>query len=158
LLRVVPKNRMKILELGSSKGTQFPLLLEWSTNGSIYGIDLYEPNVVQAQKHGLHIVLGYVEQMDMFDDNLFDLVCSRHVMEHLGDIEQGMSEIIRVTRHGGYIAHATPDLNYDPEPAHLNHNTLQEWTLIWMRAGIQLKTAKRHSFHGGEVHIVGTKQ
>lgn len=159
LLRTVPKNRTHILELGSSLGGQFPLLQGWLTaGGKISGIDLFEPNVRKAQEAGLSIATGFVEDMNMFANGMFDLVCSRHVMEHLGDLEHGMAEVIRVTKVGGYIAHVTPDLAVDNEPSHLNKFDLQMWAVLWIRAGVTLLSAKRHSFHGGEVHIVGRRR
>lgn len=159
LLLRVPKNRSSILELGSSQGGQFPLLRTWlKQDGLIYGIDLYEPNVRAAQACGMGIELGFVEDMHMFPNESFDLVCSRHVMEHLGDVEKGMSEILRVLRPNGYFAHVTPDLPFDDEPAHLNKLHLQEWTGLWQQMNVKLLSAKFYPyFHHGEVHIVGTK-
>jgi 2-polyprenyl-3-methyl-5-hydroxy-6-metoxy-1,4-benzoquinol methylase len=159
LLLMVPHDRQAILELGSASGGQWPLLKEWlASDGRISGIDLYEPSVTTAQMSGLDISLGFVEDMHMFPDASFDLVCSRHVLEHLGDPDDGLSEILRVTRPGGYIAHVTPNLDYDPEPAHLNQLDLQEWATTWMQLGVQLVSAQRHPFHGGEVHILGVKR
>jgi len=156
LLQAIPKNRMAILELGSSEGKQFPLLAEWlAPGGVLHGIDLYEPNVRAAQASGLHIELGFVEDMRVYPAASFDLVCSRHVLEHLGDIDDGISEIMRVTRPGGFVANVTPDLQADNEPAHLNRLDLQKWTDVWLSAGLRLKSARRHPFHGGEVHVVG---
>jgi SAM-dependent methyltransferase len=157
LLAYVPVNRHAILELGSASGGQWPLLREWlAPDGRIVGIDLYDPLVQKAREAGLDIVTGYVEKM-VFYDGLFDLVCSRHVMEHLGDLDRGISEILRVTRSGGYIAHVTPNMDVDNEPAHLNHLNEAEWREKWRAVGLHILHTKRHPFHGGEVHIVGRK-
>lgn len=157
LLAHVPGGRRSILELGSASGGQWPLLREWlAPMGSLLGIDLYEPLVSQARAQGLDIHVGYVESM-VFYDSLFDLVCSRHVMEHLGDLEKGMREILRVTRPGGYIAHVTPNMAFDNEPAHLNHLDEAGWTEKWRSVGLHVLHSQRHPFHGGEVHIVGRK-
>ena len=133
LLDRVPGGRDFILELGSAQGKQWPLLREWlHPEGQIFGIDLYEPLVLKAHAKGLvNIRVGFVEDMHMFPDDSFDLVCSRHVMEHLGDLYQGMAEILRVTKSGGYIAHVTPDMIVDQEPAHLNHLKEHEWKELW---------------------------
>jgi len=158
LLALVPR-RYRILELGSSSGDQWPLLRnEWLLpTGTITGIDLYEPRVRIARSHNLSIYLGFVEDMHMFLDNSFDLVCSRHVMEHLGDLPRGMAEIMRVTAPGGYVAHATPDLAVDDEPAHLNRLSLAQWTQLWDHVGLQVLDSQRHTYHGGEVHVMGVK-
>lgn len=157
LLANVPKDQDFILELGSASGGQWPLLQEWlAVGGQIVGIDLYEPLVLQAQASGLPITLGFVEEMP-YDDGAFTLVCSRHVMEHLGDLEKGMREILRVTAPGGYIAHVTPNMDYDNELSHLNHLNEAGWVQKWQSVGLDIRYSKRHPFHGGEVHIVGKK-
>jgi SAM-dependent methyltransferase len=157
LLQRVPGGRTAVLELGSASGGQWALLREWLTpGGRMAGIDLYEPFVLPAQAAGLDITLGFVEEMP-FSDGAFDLVCSRHVMEHLGDLPKGILEILRVTKVGGWVAHVTPDMAYDSEPAHLNHHDLEGWRLIWRAAGLRVLHAERHPFHGGEVHIVGRR-
>jgi SAM-dependent methyltransferase len=158
LLRNIPKDRNAILELGSASGAQWPLLADWLVDGGrIAGIDLYEPLVAEANKLGLPITVGFVEDMPYYA-NIFDLVCSRHVMEHLGDLDQGMAEILRVTKPGGYIAHVTPNMAVDNEPAHLNHLTETEWVAKWRSFGVDVLFSQRHPFHGGEVHVVGRKQ
>jgi len=157
LLSHIPKEPQNILELGSASGGQWLLLCEWLTlDGQLTGIDLYEPLVNKARAQGLNIHLGFVENMG-FSDNQFDLVCSRHVMEHLGDLDRGMKEILRVTKPGGYIAHVTPNMDIDNEPAHLNHLNEAQWAEKWRSMGLHILHTQRHPFHGGEVHIVGKK-
>lgn len=157
LLSSVPQGRDAILELGSASGGQWPLLEEWlAPDGAIFGIDLYEPAVKAAQMKGFPIRVGFVEEMP-YEDNMFDLVCSRHVMEHLGDVQKGMREILRVTKPGGYIANVTPNMKYDAEPSHLNHLNEAEWARTWESEGLRLIAVSRHPFHGGEVHVVGKK-
>ncbi len=158
LLRKVPRDRKAILELGSASGKQWPLLQDYMADESyICGIDLYEPLVKKAQAAGLAVIVGFVELMP-YEDGEFDLVCSRHVMEHLGDLDKGMFEILRVTQPGGFIAHVTPNMAVDDEPAHLNHLDVTGWAKRWEQAGADVISAERHSFHGGEVHIVGMKR
>jgi SAM-dependent methyltransferase len=157
LLGHVPAEREAILELGSASGGQWSLLAEWLRRGGrIVGIDLYEPLVTEAQKRGLIVHNGFVERMPYYSGT-FDLVCSRHVMEHLGDLDLGMREILRVTKPGGYIAHVTPNMAIDNEPAHLNHLDEAGWRDKWAAMGLVIVHTQRHPFHGGEVHIVGKK-
>jgi trans-aconitate methyltransferase len=158
LLRDVPRNRSRIIELGSASGGQWKLLREWSPRGEISGIDLYEPLVVQAQAQGLSVFLGFVEEMTMFQDGEADLVCSRHVMEHLGDVDRGMSEIRRILQSGGFSAHVTPDMAGDNEPAHLNHLNKDEWASRWASHGFDIISSDKLPFNGGEVHLVCQKR
>lgn len=160
LLQSVPRNRRCILELGSASGGQWDLLKEWhdpTFNCELHGIDLYAPAVREAQERGLMIQVGFVEKMDMFPPDFFDLVCSRHVMEHLGDVDKGIREILRVASSGAYIAHVTPDMQGDNEPAHLNKWGLARWVSKWIEHSVHILYADKHPFNSGEVHIVGRK-
>ncbi len=154
LLRFIPKDRQKVLELGSASGGQWDILREWAPEGKLYGIDLFEPSVLDARARGLPIEVGFVENMTMFPAESFDLVCSRHVMEHLGDVHKGIEEIKRVLRRGGFSAHVTPDIPGDNEPAHLNKFPLAVWKGLWLEHRFRLAFATKLPFHGGEVHIV----
>ena len=157
LLRKVPTCE-RLLELGSASGQQWPLLSAIYPNALLFGIDLYEPLVMNACERGLHIALGFVEDMHMFGDGQFDLVCSRHVMEHLGDLEKGISEVLRVTMSGGFIAQVTPNMDFDNEPSHLNLLNTDEWAEVWEKTGlVRILSAQKHPFHGGEVHLVAQK-
>lgn len=157
LLSTVPKSMKMILELGSASGGQWPLLKEWAPEGKIYGIDLYVPLVDEAIKKGLPIYKGFVENMNMFPQETFDLVCSRHVMEHLGDVDAGMDEIFRVLKSGGFSAHVTPDMPYDDEPSHLNKWKIDVWQEKWLEHGFIRGYLRSHKYHGGEVHTVYQK-
>jgi len=157
LLSHVPPARCAILEIGASAGNQFPLLGDWlAEGGTIVGIDLYEPKVREAQHNGLPVTLGFVETLP-YDDNSFDLVCSRHVMEHLVDLQEGMRQIMRVTKPGGFIAHVTPNMIIDEEPSHLNHRDGPGWRKEWESVGLIIISVERHEFNGGEIHLVGHK-
>lgn len=53
-----------------------------------------------------------IQQIDgpiPFDDNTFDLVVSSWVFEHVKNAEQMASELLRVTKPGGYIVARTPN-------------------------------------------------
>jgi SAM-dependent methyltransferase len=146
-----------VLELGSSAGGQWPLLRRLLRTGRIRGVDLYEPNVRAARQRGLSIRLGFAECLP-YEDSTFDLVCSRHVMEHVGDVERAISEVHRVLVPGGWSAHATPDLGEDGEPSHLNRHGVEWWAKAWAEGGFEVIGARRCDFHGGEAHIVARKR
>lgn len=126
-----------ILELGSASGGQWPVLSQLFPEAALTGIDLFEPEVVAAAARGLDIHLGFIEELP-FPDASFDLVCSRHVMEHLGNVVQGMAEIRRVLRPGGWVAAATPHYWPDIEPAHLNQLNVEEWVREYEHAGFEV--------------------
>jgi SAM-dependent methyltransferase len=158
LLNDVPKDRNIILELGSASGGQWKLLEDWCPSKQIFGIDLFEPAVTTARERGLPISLGFVEDMShIFPAGHFDLVCSRHVMEHLGDVDRGIEEIKRVLAPGAYTAHVTPDLPFDDEPAHLNKWKAAVWERIWSDHDFEILSVDERPYNHGEVHLVARK-
>jgi len=59
-----------------------------------------------------------------FDDNEFDEVFSHHVIEHVPDVMAFVSELHRITRHGGRIRLITPHYSnpdWPTDPTHRNH-------------------------------------
>jgi glycosyltransferase involved in cell wall biosynthesis/SAM-dependent methyltransferase len=153
VLAEVPKGG-SLLELGSASGGQWPLLREWSND--LTGIDLYEPFVRASQEKGLNIHLGFVEKMP-FPDESFSAVVSRHVMEHVGDIQTALSEIKRVLKPGGYVASVTPLLSIDNEPAHIQKLSIEEWEEQYIQAGFVIVSSAFRQFHDPEAHIVARK-
>lgn len=153
MLANIPKGG-KILELGSASGGQWPVLREWSLD--ITGVDLYEPAVKKSQKEGLNIHLAFVESMP-FPDETFDLVCSRHVMEHVAGVSQALKEIWRVLKPGGYVVNATPHYFPDIEPAHINQFKIDEWVKLYEKAGFKVIEAEVRKVFNPEAHIVARK-
>jgi SAM-dependent methyltransferase len=47
-----------------------------------------------------------------FKDNSVDYITSFHALEHLTDIEKGISEFVRVIKHNGIIFSVMPDRRY----------------------------------------------
>jgi SAM-dependent methyltransferase len=59
-----------------------------------------------------------------FDDNEFDEIISRHVAEHVPDVMAFISELHRITKHGGRIKLVTPHYtnpDWPSDPTHRNH-------------------------------------
>jgi ubiquinone/menaquinone biosynthesis C-methylase UbiE len=142
------------LELGCASGGQWRILEKWADK--IRGVDLYEPTVKQSQERGLDIQLGFVEKLPFADDE-FDLVCSRHVMEHVSDIQTALKEIKRVLKPGGYVAAVTPHYFPDPEPAHLQKLRIDEWVNMYVETGFTVSESHLRQFNCMEAHIVARK-
>jgi ubiquinone/menaquinone biosynthesis C-methylase UbiE len=153
LLKYVPKGE-RLLELGSASGGQWKVLSHWADK--LTGVDLYEPYVKASEEAGLDIHLGFVEQLP-FEDSIFDIVCSRHVMEHLGDVDKGLEEIKRVLKPGGYVANVTPHYFPDPEPSHINQYKSHEWTDLYIKHGFEIVGVGVSHFNCEEFHIVARK-
>ena len=56
-----------------------------------------------------------------FDDNEFDLIISRHVIEHVPDVMAFITEIHRITKSGGRIRLVTPHYTNPDWPNDLTH-------------------------------------
>ncbi len=59
-----------------------------------------------------------------FEDNEFDLVVSRHVVEHVPDVMAFVTELYRITKNGGRIEFVTPHYtnpDWNADPTHRNH-------------------------------------
>ena len=59
-----------------------------------------------------------------FDDDEFDLIVSRHVIEHVPDVMAFVSELHRITKPGGRIQLVTPHYSnpdWPTDPTHRNH-------------------------------------
>ena len=153
LLADIPKVK-DVLELGSASGTQWSVLKEWGDNLS--GVDLYEPFVETSIAKGKDIRLGFVEELP-FSNESKDLVCSRHVMEHVSDIQKALAEIKRVLRPGGYVAAVTPHRFPDYEPAHIQQLRIAEWETEYQKAGFTVLSGDIREFNCTEAHIVARK-
>ena len=59
-----------------------------------------------------------------FADNEFDLIVSFHVLEHVPDVMALITELYRITKHGGRIRIVTPHYSnpdWASDPTHRNH-------------------------------------
>jgi SAM-dependent methyltransferase len=70
-------------------------------------VDVSEEELA-ANTSGYEIVLGDVTQSLPFDDGEVDLLFSRTVLEHVGDVEAAAANVARVMRPGGRTIHLVP--------------------------------------------------
>lgn len=91
---------LSVLEAGCGTG----LLMEKVNThcGRLYGIDISKGMVYEAKLKGFNILCGNILSLP-FKDNSFDLVYSFKVMAHIEKIREGIEELKRVTKPGGYI-------------------------------------------------------
>ena len=89
-----------LLEVGCGTG----LILEQLAPRcrSARGIDLSPGMLEPAKARGLDVQVGSATSIP-FPDNQFDVVCSFKVLAHVPEIERALSEMLRVTRSGGYV-------------------------------------------------------
>ncbi len=103
-----------------------------------YGLDPAEICIETTKKKypNAFFELGYVEKVP-FADNLFDLIFSHQVLEMLNDPQQGLKEMMRVVRPGGYVVIIAPNLEVPWSEIHaVRHYTkLRRLILLFQRFG-----------------------
>ena len=102
-------NGGKILDIGCSTGN---FVVQDKKN--IVGIDLDEGQIKIAKSRGLNVKKFDANKRLPFNDNTFDKVNCRHVIEHLDDVGDNllvfMKDIRRVLKKNGKLVLITPDL------------------------------------------------
>lgn len=100
------KNGERLLEIGCGRG-------DFLTAFSGIGLDCF---AVDKEKEGQNMLPGFaVKQCDIsreplpFEDNFFDVVYHKSLIEHLDDPIRLMNETLRVLKPGGKIIVLTPD-------------------------------------------------
>lgn len=147
----------RVLELGASDGNDFAAISAALNIVAIKGIDIHEPSVLRGQEMGRDLVVGYVEDLP-FENEAFDLVISRHVMEHVSDVDVALRGIYRVMAPHGLVAAVTPAYQPDPEPAHIQQLSLAEWSEAYERNGFVVIYGESRHHACDESHIVAVKR
>jgi SAM-dependent methyltransferase len=93
LLRVLPKGRRSVLDIGARDGHFSSLLTEHFQE--VTALDLEKPSFEFA---GVVTAAGDATALD-YDDDSFDCVFCAEVLEHIPDVERACQEIVRVARH-----------------------------------------------------------
>ena len=93
LLRVLPKGRRSVLEIGARDGHFSRLLTEYFTE--VTALDLQKP---RFEIDRVVTVEGDATKLNFSDDS-FDCVFCTEVLEHIPDVEKACQEISRVAKH-----------------------------------------------------------
>jgi SAM-dependent methyltransferase len=93
LLRVLPRGRRSVLDIGARDGHFSRLLTEYFS--AVTALDLRRP---AFEFPGVVTVSGDAKKLG-FADNSFDCVFCAEVLEHIPDVQIACSEIIRVAKH-----------------------------------------------------------
>lgn len=93
LLRLLPRNRQTVLDIGARDGHFSRLLTKYFPG--VTALDLTKPDI---DFPGVTNVAGDVTRLE-FTDSSFDCVFCAEVLEHIPDVEGACREIARVTRH-----------------------------------------------------------
>ena len=94
----------KLLDIGCGDGRRTVRWAKCIGTQDITGMD--------AKNFGqpFNMVEGNIDGGLPFDDETFDVVISHHVIEHVSNTDQFVSEIHRVLKTGGYAGITTPNM------------------------------------------------
>lgn len=105
-----PIKGLTLLDIGTGNGE---IANFFATKGNtVYSVDVQK--LVKDENILFNFVYVQDEQLP-FEDNYFDIVLSNHVIEHIGNANEHLSEIHRVMKRGGVCYFATPNRNFPKE-------------------------------------------
>ena len=107
-----------VLDIGCNDGT-VGHFLRHDKGCTVYGLDVVDELVTQAQTRGLIARVGCAEEIP-FISNKFQAIIMAEVMEHLFDPADGLREIHRVLRPDGVFVGSVP--HPDGGMGHKHHN------------------------------------
>ena len=98
----------KVLDVGCGTGEITARLAEKYAQASFAGIDVEEPHLERARmrcaEFGDRVRFELGDALNLaFDDDTFDLVVCRHVLQAVSDARRVLEEIRRVTKPGGRV-------------------------------------------------------
>lgn len=96
-----------MIDLGCGTGELTAKVAAALEAGSTTVVEVYEPHALEARARGFDVVDADLNGALPFDSDVFDLVMSNQVFEHLYDTETFVSECARITRPGGLVIVAT---------------------------------------------------
>jgi len=132
LIKYLDNSKAKILDAGCGTGLVGEILHEKNFN-NIVGIDFSQPMLDQALEKNVYqsLILADLNEKLAFKDNTFDaIVCAgTFTCGHVGP--EAFSELIRVTKNGGYISFTVRNQEWNHLPYEKTIKKLEEKNL-WL--------------------------
>jgi len=130
LIKYLDNSKAKILDAGCGTGLVGEILHEKNFN-NIVGIDFSQPMLDQALEKNVYqsLILADLNEKLAFKDNTFDaIVCAgTFTCGHVGP--EAFSELIRVTKNGGYISFTVRNQEWNHLPYEKTIKKLEEKNL-----------------------------
>lgn len=143
------KKTKNLLDVGT--GSAFFAEIAIKKGWYVYGTELTDETIQAAQKKGINMSKGQLEDVE-FDSDFFDLVICIEVIEHISYPVPFVKEIQRVLRKGGAAYVSTPNFDsylrrklkgqYDVigYPNHLSYFTAKTLKSIFAKNGFNKKS------------------
>jgi SAM-dependent methyltransferase len=149
----------RCLELGCDWGHCFSVFEPYFEE--VYGIEATEWSAKKGLKEEHNITWGVMESTP-FRDNFFDVVLSRHVLEHGDDPDIVLKEIRRITKPGGYSCHTLPVcMGIEPPKDSIIHKSnlsQKQWVRKFRKHGFEIvRTFWQWNHDQEELNIIARK-
>lgn len=145
----------RCLELGCDWGHCFSVFEPYFEE--VHGIEVTEWSAKKGLKEGHNVTWGVME-FTPYRDNYFDLVCSRHTLEHGDDPDIVLSEIRRITKLGGYSCHTLPVcMGVEPPKDSIIHKSnlsQKEWLKKFRKHGFEIVNTFWQWNHDNEEFVI----
>jgi 2-polyprenyl-3-methyl-5-hydroxy-6-metoxy-1,4-benzoquinol methylase len=122
-----------VLDLGCNNGYGTGIIAKQCK--TVIGVDVSANAINQAKNivKGNNISFEVVDGKDLpFDASMFDLIISFQVIEHIANLDEFMSEILRVLSKDGFVIFTTPNaaIRIDPGMKPWNKFHVQEFMAL----------------------------
>ena len=141
------KSGMHVLEVGSGLGVLAKEVAASANDVRVVGVEISAEQIAAAVKaRNVHFVQGDAARLE-FEDECFDLVYARFVLEHVTDPEGVLTEMRRVTKQGGRVALCDNDISLvrlDPPCETFDH--------VWGKFGERQRDLGGDALIGRKLH------
>lgn len=97
----------RLLDIGFGAGTILQIARE--KDWEVFGVEVSEPAVEQAEKSGFTVFHGELEAA-RYPNHYFDVVTASEIVEHLPEPQSLFNEVARILRPGGLFWATTPSV------------------------------------------------
>jgi len=124
-LKEFKSKKIKFLDIGCGRGVHTKNFMK-HLNGEFYAVDLEKSEIENVNVSSCNLE----SQILPYDDNFFDVVFTKSVIEHISNTNNFISEIYRVLKAGGSLVILAPDWqsqmkNFYDDPTHVKPFTIK---------------------------------
>ncbi|MCK5760830.1 MAG: class I SAM-dependent methyltransferase [Candidatus Delongbacteria bacterium] len=104
------ESKANLLDLGCDDGVWTKKIAEKIKTDKISGIELIEERAQKAREIGIKVEIADLNSEFPYKNDMFDVIHTNQVIEHVKDTDLFVSEIHRILKPGGYAVVSTENL------------------------------------------------